>query len=466
MKKFTVILTLAGATFMGAMAQSNVVQSKLYNEQMELSPKSENLYLPKEYSAVDETSTAQVTFVTSHDPSVFYSADLMIYNADYTKRHWDLDFNMQTSFVATVPYGTYDILMSYTDAWTMCKEFFSIKELVVIDKDTTIEFSTENINKHIKFRPKDCKGNEFIASVVNYNTDENGEWYLDVISEGNISSACFRSTIVLDGYGEVRAKGYSMSGGIFQGSPSLNEELDFYISDISDRYTLLRSNIVVDSNNDIYLSKMFYNAANGVDSIYTVPENYKLYTKDYNLVSTDNSTDTYIGGYETYEYINNQPTNGYIGTSAVVLSDGRTSINYYIDAPASTEEDPVRYDILISPALGICELDDEGNQMVFPSVGIPVIYEKDMLTHRYIASDFYSYSPVVASNDLEVMPFYPGIEDFAYTSDDFEMSNYSTTPIVSFYSKHNEMQELSGMRLILTVWEINVVPIGVMLTLS
>lgn len=187
---------------------------------------------------------------------------------------------------------------------------------------------------------------------------------------------------------------------------------------------------------------MRYNVAGGTDSISSIPDNYKLYTRDFNLETSENSTDVYIGGYVTYEFFNNQPTNGYNAIGAIELTDGKTSINYYIDAPASDNDDSIRYDVLISPSMGIGEVDTQGLQTVFPTIGMPVAYENNDFNHKYIVNDFYNYLPVVPSNDLEVVPFYPGIEEFAYTFDDFEMSNYSTTPIVSFYSKHNEMQEL------------------------
>ena len=389
--------------------------------------------------AVTEGETYTVTCIFQNDPDKFYEP----YGIFVTgPNSGDFGANFYTIWpetdviVCKVPAGTYDFVSQVfrkgpKESSSTCNAII-VKELVEVNKDTTIYFNHEEATNHYTIQTIKPNGDEL--TIGNYILDENG-MPIDTIAVANVTNVVDIQFLQLKDNGYVY-HGESYGGVIIDGGEAL---FDIMMNDVSDRYKLVNFRIVQDNDGTAFFCK--YETSSMADHILKSKTNQYAKYEDKFIASPSSNldNDSYLVGFTVEQCINNSGMWNFSMDPVFEAKNGK--VVTYIDAPKSTDE-KANYDMLVAPNFvdGIQTFvdewvwyDEDGNEHVetdyysaYSTInGLPVLQNTDG-TFEYVNYGIYDFRTPVGGGDYVAIPGHP---QFSYVKNQKALDYGSNCPI-------------------------------------
>ncbi len=416
---------------------STTIKHFLNTEKLQMLDGNLSVPIKKAPKLTDDTPICNVTFRCEWEQGQYFPMGISIFNHDSYTLNNDLMYGMQTSTTVTLPADTYECMMIFRDN-TFTKYYVHILEQVEIANDTTLVFSTEPITHRIKFRPRSLEGEVWDLNAYDYLPDDNGNWQQVISKQGNCRALVSTTEVILKDYGYVA--GLSTAGDQDPSGVSIWSVADIYTNELSDRYYYIQSDIATDFDDQVFVTKMIMPSGTENDSISNDPSNYILYQDEFKLTENADFTDTYYGGYQTFEFLDGEPFTGWIAETVDIHAEKNQSAVFYIDAPLSADNDEIRYDIALSATHFNHELNEAtGMRYALPMAGNPIVMKNG--EPEYIHINYDNYSDPLAEGQT-VLPELQGLVPFNYTPYQKTDVFGNTTPINVFYMKDYQMAGL------------------------
>lgn len=340
-----------------------------------------------------------------------------------------------------IPKGTYDFCSVF---WRNVEGpilSYVVKELVSIDKDTTLLFNPEEANKHIRVSSVNLQGEEWRCPMIKYSDDHMS---YEVLEEGNTDDINFIQYIFLKDYGLVTKISSNLGWDIYVSEDSVvrkNQGTDFLINDISDRYLLCES-MVMSSKGTSYIVKLMQEGTSN-EVLTNSPDGYILYEESFKptllgksmshrpgSVSTDLFNEVQVGGWSViganYNLAEDESVKIYINALKNMDSDNRFNIMVY--SRYSDYEEEVTYDWGEG---GIHTLTN-----YYVNNGLPVFVSNEGIEYINKGHDIYgNYSFQIPEEDGDVLE-YPGHPAFSYTDKQKAGIYGNSSPINAFMAQN------------------------------
>ncbi len=398
----------------------------------------------------DETELVNVTFLLSYDESAIHPCGDVIVNGENFSEdlRMNYDWENRTYYLTyQMPTGTFDFL---SDAFIADGGMaYNIKELLQINKDTTITFDFAESNIIYNFKTFKPNGEE--ATIDVYEMNEN--WERSVVTPGNTLYFYDGISLILKGTGVVAIYDAFADGKEIGQNPSAT----IMINAISNRYKLASERLFQDENG-MYIVK--YETTDISDPcIQNNPENFVLYEDEFSSIGSDNNG--LYQSFSTIEMIDNVNNGGMVGDALMSISNPVTSV--YVDPNRKDGNEPSKFDIMIVPVFrdnvsedvhySVTIYDDDGNPMevtgsmevVRTLAGLPALINNDGSVEHVnaghdVAGDFGFHIPEGGGDIVE----YPGHPRFSYASQQKALSYGSSCPITAFMAKNTEGVDMEG----------------------
>lgn len=228
-----------------------------------------------------EQPTHQVNFVLDFDDEIGQKPhEIVLKNKDYELRNPDLGLDqLQKGFnVLSIPEGTYDIIVTFfqldiTQPYeSVLYDMLVIREQVAIDQDMTQNFAADEAKNHIHFQTLTIDGEP--AFTGRWSVDEFYNW--TQLEVGNCDDIYCARRLFCSDYGTMYVSNGNF-GTVIEGENyhSAGGELssDFFVNDVSDRYTFYSSRLVTDGLN-MYTSAYETQGANSDITITNDPSKF------------------------------------------------------------------------------------------------------------------------------------------------------------------------------------------------
>ena len=400
------------------------------------------VYTPKHDNSIkklnaEETELVNVTFLLSYDPSIMYSSGEMTISGNSIEDVWmDYDFeNDSYQLTYQLPIGTYDFL---TSCFLMEGGLaYNVKELVEINKDTTMTFDFAESNIRHSYKTFKPSGEE--ATLNSYQSDGN-------IINGNTLCFLDRISLILKGSGTIG----SYSSMVYW-ERGINPSATIFLNSLSDRYKLASERILQDENG-VCIIKYESNDMNET-LLQNNPENFVLYEEEFNSIGNDKNG--LFQGFSTIEMIDNINNGGMLGNATIPISTPLTKV--YVDPNRKEGDEPSKFDIMILPIFqdnvsvpvlySWYEYDDMGNptiehidtMQIFRTItGLPVMINNDgsmeyVNTGHDAAGNYGFHVPEGGGDIIE----YPGHPQFSFASQQKALPYGSNCPINAFMAQNS-----------------------------
>ncbi len=282
-------------------------------------------------------TTAETVSVTTTSPdgstTFVFPNGVLFFNKDFVNYDGS---NMRMASEATfeIPKGTYDVIMSYYDYMDF-KNVLVVRENVTLENDTTMAFDPAEATVHLKFRGQSPDGEMW--TMDHYDSNYN---YV----EGNILQICFGSSLhVIDSYdGHDMQLGGSYTVSASQLGSDYNNNTDFFINPVSDRYVFTQLRTIIDKDYNFYINSMKLVGVS-TDSICALGENYKPYSETIKVVPTN--SDQWRAGHQCYGIYNGIFDLGTSGRNGWQPIEADQPITFYIDAEQDTSNEDCVFDV-------------------------------------------------------------------------------------------------------------------------
>lgn len=225
----------------------------------------------------ESTDSATVTLLYENFSEEVFATNrvraIMMYNCDWSAKWqpgtYTPDGTPVIGIIVTVPLGTYDI---YTATMNMNNgaDYFQIKELVTVEKDTTIYLDVLNCPNQFSYELYNVNNELLHPSIVRPLEEEPWE---EVVEEGNINGSNGRALLMLEDYGSVlNMEFYANDGVVVDGFGSGNTYGLEYFNNLSDRYQFVVIDNTEDKNGILYVNRLISNASNGFPLINSISD--------------------------------------------------------------------------------------------------------------------------------------------------------------------------------------------------
>ena len=218
-----------------------------------------------------DEATVQVDLYLDFDPEKYMAESFLFFNADRRLNNWSLNMYeiANGSNIVSIPSGTYDIWVSFTKFGLPPISLYVIKEQVTIDHDMQLTFSPEEAKNHIHFQTLTLDGEP--VRTNRFALDENEQPIL--LEQGNIEELWFENrlicenNLIISGNGNFGTpiEGYSAGGELLA---------DFFVNDVSERYTFYSYRFFAGLDHDLYNSAYEVKGASGNITITNDPSEY------------------------------------------------------------------------------------------------------------------------------------------------------------------------------------------------
>lgn len=238
-----------------------------------------------------EQTTHQVNFMLDFDDETQDANGIVLVNQDgmLTNRNIGLRNLQYGSNNASVPEGTYDVVTIFreyqfkgTDAQDLHHLLYVIHEQVTIDQDMQLDFSAAEAKNHIHIQMLNNDGEPVACPTYSRSED----WQMTMIEPGNTQFATYMKNVFCKDYGEVISAMVNSYYSTVQVGDYLIDyqyQSDFYVNDVSDRYTFGAYCMTTDWDFNFYT---FYKEVQGASSNVTLandPSKFKLYVNQLEL---------------------------------------------------------------------------------------------------------------------------------------------------------------------------------------
>lgn len=280
-----------------------------------------------------EETTVQVDLYLDYDPEKYIAENFLFFNADRSLNNWSLDlFELANgSNTVSIPSGTYDIWVGFTKFGLPPIRLDVIKEQVTIDQNMQLTFNPEEAKNHIHFQTLTLDGEP--VRTNRYALDENEQPVL--LEQGNIDelwfelALCCENTFVHGGSGNFGTpiEGWFESGELLA---------DFYINDVSERYTFYNYRVFTGLDYDVYTSAYETKGASGDVTITNDPSKYVEF--EFPLISQKHAgEDLYSSLWDNQLHIGTYTGSGMKIVWNDPITEGQTC-KYYISASPDDSE--------------------------------------------------------------------------------------------------------------------------------
>ena len=226
-----------------------------------------------------EQATYQVDFVLDFDPAIQSALIIGLYNEENNIDNHTLGLHqlMNGSNVLTVPGGIYDIFVAF-DGYD--HDRVVIREQVEINENMQLNFAASEATNHIRFQTLTADGEPVFTGIGGF--DEN--WNFVQLQPGNADDVWYQKKIYCMDYGEifVTTGNFGMITEEENVDPlTLYTHADFFVNDVSDRYTFYSYRVQVNGNaRDMYTSTYEVDGAQGDIMIANDPAKYQSFFED------------------------------------------------------------------------------------------------------------------------------------------------------------------------------------------
>ena len=183
------------------------------------------------------------------------------------------------SNVMPIPEGVYDIVTTFRTVDPMRNmplyNMYVILEQVEINCDMQLNISADDAKNHIHFQTLTIDGEPVYTGK--FTIDEN--WNTVPVEEGNTDDVFFHNKIVCSDYGEVHRSSGNFGVVVeseFYNNPGNEAAADFYVNDVSDRYSFYSHRVALNGC-DVYSSSYVAEGASGNVEISNNPSDFVLF---------------------------------------------------------------------------------------------------------------------------------------------------------------------------------------------
>lgn len=337
----------------------------------------------------------------------------------------------QGSNIMTVPEGTYDVMVVFYENITPCY-LTVIREQVDINQDVTLNITSTEANNHIHLQTLTIDGEPVYTG--RYSVDQYGNTIL--LESGNTEDVVSLNYIFCKNYGSVFNFAGNFGAQYINGETILTEgngtNVDFFVNDLSDRYSLYCARMAYNGQN-AYASSYEVSGASGNRTITNDPTKYAMFEDPFIIPNQQNADH-----FRSFSMFVKQELDGFSNGVAVFdtipLTMGGT-IQYYLGA--DMEDSQAGYISYFEPKVSSIQ-NGRFNPVVVCS---PCIKKGDeaLILNNGAASytelngpDFgveYSEELDAYGRDIKHFPFWPGHPAFSYSIEKKKGNFFNNAPV-------------------------------------
>lgn len=239
------------------------------------------------------------------------------------------------SAVFTVPAGTYDIV-SFSREESTDYQSYVIKEQISVNANTVINIDLTEADNFINIKFQNTNGDDIAPGEIDPVTGE--------ISGGNAN--VYATTYL---YFAPRSWTPFISYYLWENSAGNNGEFwNFFISDVSDRYSAFHTNLGIGYGGEGYASK--YPTLQGVSNsavLQNNPEEWVLHHEDFQPTILGEQQGEFYFGMSTWDAYEGMGLSGWVARLFIEEANAHDGLDIYLNNPM--DGDPV--DLLVYPVL-------------------------------------------------------------------------------------------------------------------
>jgi len=268
-----------------------------------------------------------LTLILNYDNNVYSSPYINVVNK---QKDYEIWYEGKDTITQLVEAGTYDIISEFFVSGETGAYAYVVKELVDISADTVIAIKAADAKNHI------------ITEIYNEKGEltEPGELINDTtFVSGNIDDQLIARSVKSEWY-------YSN----FTGNRGNNSRLlDFYISDVSNRYMVTESRLTLGKDKDGYYFNKFTldNGINASDTLKNNPDQYVLHEEHFQL--TPQSNGWALPGIRSGNVVDGSEGSGWEAYKKKITYLNGEGMKIYLDNQLSDANSANRIDMLAYP---------------------------------------------------------------------------------------------------------------------
>ena len=430
----------------GNSANAQVIHSMKYSKKGDLKKEVKmlkgddcDISIRKVKNESDDTEKVNVTFELKYSPDKYIPSYFAAYNSDVTIEEYYMG---EDKFVMSVSKGEYDFIC---DFWKMEETGMSlahiIKELITVNKDTTLVFDVADITKHIVIESYNPVGELCYASKYDKESYE-------IVEEGTVDDMMILSSLILKGYGFI-SQSTGNTGSVAVGEKDRSSYYDFYVNELSNRYILAQTRTAVKGG--VFYVNKFTTEGTITNKLQNDPNEFYLYEEDFKFSPLGENNKQHFPRVSISSLYNNIE----VGKTEMSFFEedyfGSNKFQAYIDAYKENTKNDHRYDLMIYPEIGdytysyvmsypvgdIIRNDTIVSEIY--NIGLPVfIYETDI---EYVnkGHDIYGNYAFQVPEEGDILE-YPGHPAFTYT-DKQKIGIYGNSSPINAFMAQNSFNE-------------------------
>ena len=375
----------------------------------------------------EDAPNHQVSFVLDYDTESQKPYEVIMLRPGQRGKslgYYDLEDGINT---LVVPEGTYDIIVDfgqmdpYDEEWALY-HLYVIREQVTIDQDMELNFASSEANNHIHFQTMTIDGEPAYTGL--YGVDEN--WNVKILEEGNTDDVVCHNKLYCEDYGTLKDIlgnfGQTVVGPTFE-SPCCEDNYDFFVSDLSDRWVFYSYRTAVKGVN-VYTSAYETRGASGDITVSNDPSKFLLFedpfiATDYQGFDVEERIPAYYFGADGWQFS---------CSCFESLPDGE---NYKIYLSASPDDSEVGFVPIIQPLM----LKGEDNTWILQGAPLTVSNGHAIFANNGFFPFWTEYSEELDEygRDIMELPSWPTHPVFSYPVEKKKENLGSNCPLLVAY---------------------------------
>lgn len=410
----------------GNSANAQVIHSMKYSNKGDLKKEVKmlkgddcDISIRKVKNESNDTEKVNVTFELKYSPDKYIPSYFAAYNSDVTIEEYYMG---EDKFVMSVSKGEYDFIC---DFWKMEETGMSlahiIKELITVNKDTTLVFDVADLTKHIVIESYNPVGELCYASKYDKESYE-------IVEEGTVDDMMIQSSIILKGFGFI-SQSTGNTGSVAVGEKDRSSYYDFYVNELSNRYILAQTRTAI--KDGVFYVNKFTTEGTIISKLQNDPNKFYLYEEDFKFSPLGENNKQHFPLVSVSSLYNNIE----VGKTEVSFFEddyfGSNKFKAYIDAYKENMQNAHKYDVMIYPKIEDCTYSYV--------IGLPVfIYETGM---EYVnkGHDIYGNYSFQVPEEGDILE-YPGHPAFSYT-DSQKTGIYGNSSPINAFMAQNSLNE-------------------------
>lgn len=428
----------------GSNADAQVIHSMNYSEKGKfkkdvkmLKGTDRNISLRKINKESNNVEMVNVTFELKYSPDKYVPSYFAAYNSDVTIEEYYMG---EDKFVMSVSKGEYDFIC---DFWKMEETGMSlahiIKELITVNKDTTLVFDVADITKHIVIESYNPVGELCYASKYDKESYE-------IVEEGTVDDMMIQSSIILKGFGFI-SQSTGNTGSVAIGEKDRSSYYDFYVNELSNRYILAQTRTAI--KDGVFYVNKFTTEGTITSKLKNDPNEFYLYEEDFKFSPLGENNKQHFPLVSVSSLYNNIE----VGKTEVSFFEddyfGSNKFKAYIDAYKENTQNDHKYDVMIYPKI---EDYTYSYVMSYPvgdtirkdtivsdiyNIGLSVLICETGIEYVNKGHDIYgNYAFQIPEEDGDIFE-YPGHPAFSYTDTQKTGIYGNSSPINAFMAQNS-----------------------------